>query len=99
MITAPTKPRMSAHREAALDVLKELVRVMEGHPVETLTAAETAAARLVYVTLNDAHAIAGAQAALHGAVAFFTIGNRTYTIRTVDDLRTYLEREVPEPGR
>lgn len=97
MSTVTTKPRMSPEREAALDVLGELVRVMEGHPVETLTAAETAAARLVYVTLNDAHAIAGAQAALHGGRAFIAIGSRTYTIRTVDDLRVYLERECPEP--
>ena len=89
---------MSPEREAALDLLKELVGRAEDY-TNRFCSVDDAALRLALATINDPAACKAAKALVDLKEHTIAIGSRTYTIRTVDDLRTYLEREVPEPGR
>lgn len=116
MITAPTKPRMSPEREAALDVLAALVgcrpvadRIqaamreawpdLNGFFCVVPAAIETRVVDLIDEVLGDDLGSYLLYECLLGGGGRIEVQGRSYTIRTVDDLRTYLEREVPEPGR
>ncbi len=118
MSPGPTKPRMSPEREAALDVLKELVEARAR--LDRIQAAmreewtelrgmslpgkiEVPTVRLIDEVLGKQDGFGLGSYLLYecllGGGGRIEVQGRSYTIRTVDDLRTYLEREVPEPPR
>lgn len=91
---------MSPAREAALAVMEELWRINWFGEADVPPAFEARVMELINATIRDAEACEAARFLVFDHPPYtITIGSRTYTIRTVDDLRTYLEREVPEPGR
>lgn len=91
---------MSQERYAALNMLDELRRITCLGEADVPPAFEQIVMELFNATIKDVEACEAARLLVFDCTPYtITFSNRTYTIRTVDDLRTYLDREVPEPGR
>lgn len=88
---------MSAARTAAIAALKELLHDASGLPNYAWTHFHATVLDLVLATLPDDASRNSARALARRETETITVNGRVYPIRTVDDLRVYLERECPEP--